>query len=91
MSLKQRLFLLVAFVAVLSLGAVPSEAQGRRGGRVRSVVVVGRGYYWADPFWYGYGYPFAPYYQYPIGAYPYRLLPLRPWQRHSGRGHPEGS
>ena len=35
------------------------------------MVVVGRGYYWADPFWYGYGYPFYPYYQYPIGAYPY--------------------
>jgi hypothetical protein len=70
-SLKKRLFLLVAFAAVLSLGAVPSEAQGRRGGRARSVVVVGRGYYWADPFWYGYGYPFSPYYQYPIGAYPY--------------------
>ena len=72
MSLKKRLFLLVAFVAVLSLGAsVPGEAQGRRGGRARSVVVVGRGYYWADPFFYGYGYPFSPFYQFPIGGYPY--------------------
>ena len=51
--------------------ACRSDAQGRRGGRARSVVVVGRGYYWADPFWYGYGYPFSPYYQFPIGAYPY--------------------
>jgi hypothetical protein len=70
-SLKKRLPLLVALVAVLSLGSsVASEAQGRRGGR--TVVVVGRGYYWADPFWYGYGYgyPFYPYYQYPIGGYP---------------------
>ncbi|MEO8259605.1 MAG: PEGA domain-containing protein [Acidobacteriota bacterium] len=72
MSLKKRLFLLVAFVAVLALGAsAPGEAQGRRGGRGRSVVVVGRGYYWADPFWSGYGYPFSPYYQYPFGTYPY--------------------
>jgi hypothetical protein len=74
-SLKKRLPLLVALVAVLSLGSsLQAEAQGRRGGRVRSVVVVGRGYYWADPFWYGYGYPFYPYYsyyQFPIGAYPY--------------------
>ena len=81
MSLKKRALLLVALVAVLSLGSsLPGEAQGRRGGRVRSVVVVGRGYYWADPFWYGYGYPFYPY-QYPVGAYPppyrgyYRLDP----------------
>lgn len=72
MSLKKRLFLLAAFVAVLSLGATaPSEAQGHRGGPARSVVVVGAGYYSADPFWYGYGYPFSSYYQYPIGAYPY--------------------
>jgi hypothetical protein len=68
-SLKKRLLLLGAFVAVLSLGATaPSEALGHRGGRAQSVVVVGAGYYWADPFWYGYG---SPYYQYPIGAYPY--------------------
>ena len=61
MSLKKRLFLLVAFVAVLSFAAaVPGEAQGRRGGRARSVVVAGRGYHRADPFWYGYGYPFSP-------------------------------
>jgi hypothetical protein len=36
---------------------------------------VGGGFYYADPFWYGYpwfpyGYPVAPY-QYPIGRYPY--------------------
>jgi hypothetical protein len=71
-SLKKRLPLLVALVAVLSLGSsVRSDAQGRRVGPVRSVVVVGRGYYWADPFFYGYGYPYYPYYQFPIGAYPY--------------------
>ena len=70
MSLKKRLSLLVALVAVLSLGStLPGEAQGRRGGRVRSLVVVGPGYYWGDPFWYGYGYPFYPY-QFPIGGYP---------------------
>ena len=52
-SLTKRLPLLVALVAVLSLGSsLQVEAQGRRGGRGRSVVVVNRGYYWADPFWY---------------------------------------
>ena len=85
MSLKKRSCLLVALVAVLSLGwSLPGEAQARRGGRVRSVVVVGPGYYWPDPFWYGYGYPFYadPFYpyQFPIGGYPpyrgyYRLDP----------------
>jgi hypothetical protein len=78
--LKKRLTLLVASVAVLSLGSsLPAQAQSRRGGRARSVVVVGRSYYWADPFWYGFGYPYYPY-QFPIGLYPpyrgyYRLDP----------------
>jgi hypothetical protein len=36
-------------------------------------VVVRGGYFYADPFWYGYpwyGYGWSPY-QYPIGGYPY--------------------
>jgi hypothetical protein len=56
----------------------------RGGGGVRSVVVVNRGYYgypfgyyFADPFWYGY--PWYGYYgfgyQYPIGGYPYPPYP----------------
>jgi hypothetical protein len=79
-SLKKRLWVLVGLVALLLLGSsLPGQAQSRRGGRVRSVVVVGRGYYWADPFWYGFGYPYFGY-QYPIGLYPpyrgyYRLDP----------------
>jgi hypothetical protein len=73
--LTKRLPFLVALVALLSLGSsLQVEAQARRGGRGRSVVVVNRGYYWANPFWYGYGYgyPFSPFYQFPIGGYPYR-------------------
>lgn len=67
MSLMKRLPLLVGLVAVLVVGlSVPGEAQGRRGGRGRTVV-VSRGYY-ADPFWYGYP-RFG--YQYPFGPYPY--------------------
>ena len=83
MPLKNRLPLLVALVAALSLAStVPSEAQGRRGGRSRSVVIVGGGvygggYYYADPFLYGY--PWYGY-QYPVQGYPpyrgyYRLDP----------------
>jgi hypothetical protein len=80
--LKNRLPLLVALVALLSLAStVPSEAQGRRGGRSRSVVIVGGGvygggYYYADPFWYGYpwyGYQYPPVYP-PYRGY-YRLDP----------------
>jgi hypothetical protein len=70
-SLKKRLPLLIVLVAMLAFGSsFQVEAQAYRGGHARSVVVVGGGYY-ASPFWYGYGYPFYPYYQYPIGAYPY--------------------
>jgi hypothetical protein len=74
-SLAKRLSLFSALVAVLVVGlSVPGEAQIRRG-RGRTVIVRGGGFYYADPFWYGYPwypyeYPIAPY-QYPIGRYPY--------------------
>jgi PEGA domain len=80
-SLKKRLPLLCIVAAVLVVGwSAPGEAQARRGrGPVRvvqprSVVVVRGGYYFADPFWYGY--PWYGYggwfpYQYPVGGYPY--------------------
>jgi len=61
-------------VAVIVVGLnVSGEAQVRRG-RGRTVIVGGGGFYYADPFWYGY--PWYPYgygypYQYPIGRYPY--------------------
>jgi hypothetical protein len=71
-SLVKRLSLFGSLVAVLIVGmGVSGEAQIRRG----RTVIVGGGFYYADPFWYGYpwfpyGYPVAPY-QYPIGRYPY--------------------
>jgi len=73
-SLAKRFSLLCALVAVIVVGlSAPGEAQVRRG-RGRTVVVAGGGFYYADPFWYGY--PWFPYgygypYQYPIGRYPY--------------------
>jgi hypothetical protein len=59
----------IVFVGITSTG----EAQGFRRGRGPRVVVV-RGYYYADPFWYGdpwYGfqYPWGPYGPYPYGGY----------------------
>jgi hypothetical protein len=77
--MTKRFFLLVTMVAVLSVAfGAPGEAQVRRVGRVRSVVVV-RGAYYADPFWYGYPYGYA-WYPYQFGPYPpyrgyYRLDP----------------
>ena len=69
MSLKNRFSLLCVVVALFLVGwSAPGEAQGRRGRVGRSVVVVRGGYYFADPFWYGY--PWYPY-QYPIGGYPF--------------------
>jgi hypothetical protein len=65
-SLAKRLSLLCALVAVLVVGlSVPGEAQVHRG---RTVIVAGGGFYYANPFWYGY--PWYPY-AYPIGPYPY--------------------
>jgi hypothetical protein len=69
---QKKLVLMVAVLAFVFVGlSTPGEAQFRRGRYARSVVVVGGGYYFADPFWYGYpwyGYPFA--YPYPFGPYP---------------------
>jgi hypothetical protein len=63
------LFCSLVIVVVVAMSAV-GEAQGRRG-RGRTVV-VGGGFYYADPFWYGYPwYPYEYPYQYPIGRYPY--------------------
>jgi hypothetical protein len=74
-SLNRRLPLLFVLIAVLVAGwSAPGEAQGRRARGGRSVVVVRGGYYFADPFWYGYPwypYPYLYPYQYPIGGYPY--------------------
>ena len=83
-------FLVVIIAVLVVGWSAPGEAQGRRGGAVgvrgggggrvvnsrvvRPVVVVRGGYYFADPFWYGYpwyGYGGWYPYQYPIGAYPY--------------------
>jgi PEGA domain len=80
---KKRLVLIAGLVACVFVGlSVQSEAQIRRGRPGRSVVVV-RGYYgFADPFWYGYGYPYFGY-QYPFGpygpyGYPYRYYSYDP-------------
>jgi hypothetical protein len=70
-SSHKRIFILTALVGLVLIGwTVPSEAQGRRGGRGSRVVIVGGGYY-ADPFFYdpfwGYGYPPYPYMYPPYG------------------------
>jgi hypothetical protein len=66
-SLVKRLSLLCALVVVFVVGMTASgEAQFRRG----RTVIVGGGFYYADPFWYGYPWYAYPY-QYPIGRYPY--------------------
>jgi hypothetical protein len=65
-SLVKRLSLLCALVVAIVFGMSSSgEAQYWRG---RRTVIVGGGFYYANPFWYGY--PWYPY-QYPIGPYPY--------------------
>jgi hypothetical protein len=68
-SAHKKLFLFFTLAVVgLVASATTTEAQGRRGGRGR-VVVVQRGYYgYADPFWYA-----DPWYgsQYPWRPYPY--------------------
>jgi hypothetical protein len=68
-SLVKRLTLLSGLALAIVVGmSSSSEAQFRRG---RTVFVGGGGFYYADPFWYGYPwYPYASY-QYPIGRYPY--------------------
>ena len=77
---KKPLVLVVGLAWLLVGFGAPAEAQYRRGRAVRSVVVVG-GPYFADPFWYGYGYPWFDY-QYPIGPYgpygPYRSYSYDP-------------
>ena len=76
---RKRLVLLAGLVACVFVGlSVPTDAQVRRGRPGRSVVVV-RPYYFADPFWYGYGYGYPWFgYQYPFGPYgPYGYGPYR--------------
>ena len=77
----KKLLILVGLVVCLFVGlGASAEAQGRRGRPFRSVVVVGSPYF-ADPFWYGYGYPWYGY-QYPFGPYgpygPYRYYSYDP-------------
>jgi hypothetical protein len=72
-SLAKRFSLLCALVAIIIVVglSVSGEAQVHRG---RTVVVADGGFYYANPFWYGY--PWLPYgsgyaYQYPVAPYPY--------------------
>jgi PEGA domain len=85
-TLKNRLLIFSVLIAVLAAGLASSTEAQVRQGVARPVVVVRGGYYY-DPFWYGYpgfgfgfgypwygfGYPWFPY-QYPYGyGYPYAI------------------